>query len=546
MFIAGSSNGRPAIWKSTNNGQHFIRRIALDPTTGASLSINTWAVVNDTTLFIGSYDGSNGLVYHTTNSGFSYSTGALAGSQQLNSTALSPNYKQDETILTGNANGWVYWSNDNGTSFAPLPPDATSPPLTGSITVAFDPDFSRNNTVYAASSTADKGVYRFIIGTSTEWASIDSTMPSGGTLNQVIVSTEGTLYATNSQADGGIERSLNPTYSLGPAFETVTRGLSNGATLSGLWRRDHRLWSTDTTNAKLVTFADSLTSPVTLTSPPDTASGIGTIINYTINNVSLDWEVMSGATSYLWQLDYDTDFSAVPSGFEGNTKASTVRLPTLEPATTYYWRVRATQPALSPWSAKWSFTASLDTEAVALKLESPKAGASGVPIKPLFQWSAVAGANAYELLVATDVQFANPSIIKTGDYALPTTAWQCDISLNYDTTYYWKVRAISSNTHSSWSAVSAFSTESPPTPPVSSPASSPAISLMPLPAPPALPLMPQPAPPPAPSLPPPPALPPAQSPTTPNWIIYLIGALLLTVILLLIIVLVLVAGIRRL
>ena len=159
------------------------------------------------------------------------------------------------------------------TSFEPLPADATSPPLTGSITVAFDPEFDSNKTVYAASNTADKGVYRFIIGTSTDWESIDGTLPGGAMLNQLTVASDGTLYAANAKADGGMERCLNPAYSLGPTFETVTRGLSDGATLSGLWQSDHRLWSVDTTNIRLMTFNDTLTSPVTVTSPDNKASG---------------------------------------------------------------------------------------------------------------------------------------------------------------------------------------------------------------------------------------------------------------------------------
>ncbi|MFC1931755.1 hypothetical protein ACFLXJ_06115 [Chloroflexota bacterium] len=464
-----------------------------------------------------------------------------AGSQSLHSIALSPNYVQDETILVGNSDGWVYWSNDNGTSFESLPSDATSAPHTGAITVAFDSNFGNNNTVYAASDTAGEGIYRFIVGTSSEWESIDSNLPGGGTLNQIMASPDGTLYAANSQADGGMERCLDPTYSLGPTFETVTRGLSDNATLSGLWQYDHRLWSVDTTNIKLLTLTDTLTSPITLTSPLDNAAGTGTLINYTISNISLDWEAMEGATSYQWQLDYDTDFSSVPSGFEDSTKASSVRLPTLEPATTYYWRVRTSEPVLSPWSDKWSFTTGLDTEAIALKLENPKAGAAGVPTKPIFQWSAVPGADTYELLVSTDVNFANPSIMKTDAYALSTTAWQGNTSLNYDTTYYWKVRAIGANTYSDWSAVSAFTTEPPPPLQVTSPVPTPAISIVPPPS-----TTPIPVPmPPAPSPVPPPPTSTIQIPTTPNWVIYLIGALLLTIILLLIIILVLTLAVRR-
>ncbi len=453
VFIAGTSSGHPAIWRSADNGQSFTCRTA-------PLSIDAWAVVNTTTLFIGSYDGSSGLVYHTTDSGLTYSQGAKAGSQSLNSIALSPFYDQDETILVGNKDGWVYWSEDNGESFATLPPDATSSPLSGQITVAFDPGYDANNTVYAASNTPDEGIYRFIVGDSNGWENIAS--PAAGMMGQMIVATEGTLYAANFTADGGLERCLNPTYPLGPTFEAVTKGLDEGATLIGLWLHDHQLWSIDTTNTKLMTYIDSLTQPVVLTSPVDQAPGVGTIIDNTVRNISLDWETLEGATEYKWQINYETDFSSLPDGFEGETGSSSARLPILEPATTYYWRVRAVQPVLSPWSEKWSFTTGLTAGAPAPELESPPAGATGVPVDPIFQWSAIAGAEGYELVISTDANLGNPTILKSGDYALPTTAWQCNVALNYNTTYYWKVRAISADSCSAWSAVSAFTTEPPP------------------------------------------------------------------------------------
>jgi len=471
IFLAGQSSGNPAIWKSTDNGKTFSSPfITRDPATGATFTIDVWAIVNETTLFTGSFDGSNGLVYRSNNSGLSYFTPAEAGSQTLNSIALSPGYEQDETILTGNTSGWIYWSNDNGGTFEPLPPAATSAPLTGSITVTFDPQFDSNNTVYAASDTADEGIYRFIIGNKTAWESIDGTLATGGMLKKMIASTDGTLYATNFDGDGGMERCLNPTYPLGPTFEAVTSRLDSGATLSGMWLGENRLWAIDTTNLKLMTYIDSLTMPATLISPPDSASGTGTIINYTINDVSLDWEALSGATSYTWQLNYNTDFSNVPTGFQGATGASTTQLPTLAPATTYYWRVRATQPVLSPWSAKGSFTTSLGDKAIAPALISPDAGATKVSLNPIFQWGAIAGADSYELIVSTYPEFDNPTILKINDYALSGTAWQGNPTLTYDTTYYWKVRAVSADTSSNWSAVGAFITESKPEQPIVSPA----------------------------------------------------------------------------
>ena len=106
----------------------------------------------------------------------------------------------------------------------------------------------------------------------TSWENIDS--PTGGMMGQLIVSAEGTLYATNFKADGGMERCLNPTYPLGPTFETVTSGLDDGATLNRTVAGvSNRLWSIDTTHTKLMTYTDSLTQPVTLTSPARRGTG---------------------------------------------------------------------------------------------------------------------------------------------------------------------------------------------------------------------------------------------------------------------------------
>jgi photosystem II stability/assembly factor-like uncharacterized protein len=466
VFIAGTSNGNPAIWKSADNGQTFGRRLV-------SFPISTWAVVDNATLFVGSFDGSDGLVYLSTNSSLSYYEGTIAGGQSLSSIAFSPDYAQDKTILVGNSDGWVFCSEDNGSSFESLPHDATSKPLSGNISVAFDPDYADNNTVYAASDGADEGIYRFIVGRSDKWESIDS--PASGMIGRLLTSAGGTMYATNFKANGGMERCLNPTYPLGPTFETVTRGLDDGATLIGLWLSGNQLWSIDSTNTSLITYIDSLAQPITLTLPADEAIGMGMIINDEVKNISLDWETLPGATDYKWQLDYDNEFSSVPAGFEGDTRASSAQLPDLDPTTTYHWRVRATEPVLSPWSDKWSFTTSFGTEAYAPQLESPQAGATSVPVKPIFQWSAVAGADGYELVVSTEYAVDNPTILKTDTFALPSTAWQANIELDYDTTYYWKVRAVSSNTYSPWSAVSAFTTESessPSNPSNPSPASS--------------------------------------------------------------------------
>ncbi len=554
VFVAGSSNGRTAVWQSSDNGQRFNCRPAVDPGGSTPLSVDAWSVVNDTSLFIASYDGANALVYYSENGGFFYLPGVVVGRQPLTSIGLSPGYDKDRTILIGDANGGVYWSADNGTTFELLPPVATSPPLSGAIAVAFDSKFGSNKTVYAASSTANKGVYRFIVGKSSGWEAIDGTLPGGGMISQLMVSTDGVLYAANSRTGGSMERSLDPAYPLGPTFDTVTRSLDTNATLSGLWQSGHKIWAVDTTNARLLSFTDTLTLAPVVTSPRDAASGAGSLINHTIKNVALDWETLTEASSYQWQLSYNASFSTVPSGFDGTTDGSSAHLPTLEPGTTYFWRVRASAPVLSPWSAKRSFTTSLDTEVIPLKLLSPEAGAVKVSTTPLFQWGPIAGADAYELLVSTDLALASPSIARTGDNALPATAWQCSQSLKSDTVHYWKVRAINRNTASAWSAVSSFTTDIllavpkaaslplPTTPPpleppaTAKPQPTPTATFGQLSATPAAPATPQPQQPaPVASL----------LPTVLNWIAYLVGALLLAIMLLLVIVLVLVVRMKR-
>ena len=257
-----------------------------------------------------------------------------------------------------------------------------------------------------------------------------------------------------------------------------------------------------------------LTAP-NLYSPEAGAKGVGL-------KPEFQWSAIAGAGSY--ELLVATDVSLANPLI---IKIGTYALPntawqsdiSLDYDTTYYWKVRAigSNPQ-SAWSAVGAFTTRSTAESEPLlssstapRLYSPQAGAIGMPLRPVFQWSAIADAESYELLVARDVSLANPIIIKVGVYALSSTAWQSDIGLDYDTTYYWKVRATGSNPQSVWSAVGAFTTESPPL---------------------------EPSPPPSPPTPP--------QPTIPDWVKYLVGGLLLTVILLLITMLVLVIGIRRL
>ena len=464
IVVAGQKDGNPVIWESNDNGQTFTPHIT-------PCVVDTWSIVDNHKWFIGGYDGSKALIYYTANGGNFYTAPAEVCDQQLTTIVLSPNYTQEKMILAGNTIGQVYLSEDNGVTFRML---GQQLPLTfgiGRINLAFDSKFSENKIIYASSdanvtSTSTERIFRFTLNKSTSWLSICAGLPDNTIIRQVAIADNGTLYAINIQAvvaadkKGGVVRSLNPTSS-SPAFETILRGLDDTDTIFIISINEHQLWAVDTTNTRLMTFADSLSVPVVPISPEDNASGLS------ISNLNLKWQALGGSNEYEWQVSDNADFTGILPGLTGTSESCSARLTGLEPATTYYWRVRGSKPFLSPWSNPMSFTTILGGSNVTPLLTVPAAGAI-TTLKPVFQWGTIASANKYDLLVAEDASFENIVIDKTGDNALPSNAWESDISLKKSATFFWKVRACSNNSFSNWSAVSVFTTDAPLSNPVSS------------------------------------------------------------------------------
>ena len=455
VYLTGSGGGA-TVWQSSDDGETFTAH-------AAPFELSTWTVAGDD-LIIAGVDGSGARVYRLTAGAFLPVAGAPLGNVRPTALAVSPNYANDGTVLAGDIGGQVYLSTDGGTSFVSLGQPLPVNSGVDEISVAFDTGFTSNSTVYVASRAAVSAqsrqrLFRMTLGTLGAWESITATSAEGATVGSLLP-TSGCLWATDSQpvdtagALGGVLRTLDPMSPNGATFEAVINGLSDGAVLEDLWASSYRVWSVDVQNVRIVTFFDSLQMPPVSGSPEDGTQGLAT------SGLRLQWNPAPGATRYRWQVDYDGAFASVPDGLEGNTEATSKRLPALTPGTTYYWRVRATEPMLSPWSIAKSFTTSLGSEA--LELMSPKAGADDVPLAPVFQWSAVPGAESYEMMVSTDSRFIDTVINRCNALALPATAWQSDTNLEYGETYFWKVRGWSSTSFSAWSAVGAFTTVAPP------------------------------------------------------------------------------------
>lgn len=97
------------------------------------------------------------------------------------------------------------------------------------------------------------------------------------------------------------------------------------------------------------------------------------------------------------------------------------------------------------------------TTAPAPALNSPAAGATGIPVRPTLQWTAVTGAVGYFVQIATDAGFG--TIVDSGSST--TTSYTPGVLLNVGQVYHWRVRSVNPCGDGSFSASRQFTTGAP-------------------------------------------------------------------------------------
>lgn len=356
----------------------------------------------------------------------------------------------------------VYVSADGGTTFTQTL-GVTN--IAGATGLWLDPDanYAENKYLYAIALAGGNNVWRIAVDESdpnaTEWMDISGTTLNVNASTGFIFNKAGVVYIVDGAAAnltggwGGIWRSVNMDADLEsvtpPEFELANAGLNAGDTLA------YKSVSKDPTAVfcrngaaanywnQIVGYKDTLSSAVTLTGPDDGASEAGIRLSTTdlTQTVILSWGGLAGATQYEWEVCNDEACESVSQ--TNFTTGQEIRVDGLIPGKTYYWRLRATAPTVTPWSEVRSFTvadvAPIDAPevVVAFDVVSPERGASGIPVQPVFVWTAVEGAEGYELVVAEDKTFAIIEWSHTAD----SNFYQGDEILAYATTYYWRVRA---------------------------------------------------------------------------------------------------------
>ena len=451
-------------------------------------SVVDLAVEDEDTIYVALL---NGEVTKSTDGGWRWEEPVETTLADINILAIV----DEETILVGGRNGEVAYSTDGGASFTQI--SEVIGRGDGDVQVVADADFSENGIIYAATNLPDEGLWRWTMGVSGEWEQLDegiTELAEGQRISGLAVGPEGTLYALRlepaSDTTGGMTRWLCPSCPTCMDFEYdfINFSLPLGTTfdptavfpntlpylkLSGD-AEQNELWAVDTANQAIYRFQDTLCKfGPSLDAPADTAIvPLGPCPCERPSSLILDWEELEDVTEYEVAMYLGADSASevwtAHSDYDGVIATGGDDPVSLSSGTAYYWKVRSTEPIKSPWSEMRSFVL------VLMEVEGlyPAPGATEVSVRPAFTWDSVAGASGYEFLLARDSEFTDVVVAMTGADALQTTAWGWDKDLDYATTYFWKVRAISATSYGEW-GTGVFTTRTAPIAPPPSHSSSP-------------------------------------------------------------------------
>ncbi|MBO6575051.1 MAG: cadherin-like domain-containing protein [Rhodothermales bacterium] len=161
---------------------------------------------------------------------------------------------------------------------------------------------------------------------------------------------------------------------------------------------------------------------------------------------SFSWTEVSGGISYRLQVATDAAFTSLVVD-EAGIPAPPSAGYSLDPGTTYFWRVRAESVA---GPGQWSTTGSFSTRQVPPGAPSgrwPVSGTVDVPITTELHWDPATRADSY------DFQLSQHASFDSLDASASVTTTSMPLSgLGKGITYHWRVRAVNTGGTSEWVA----------------------------------------------------------------------------------------------
>ncbi len=207
-------------------------------------------------------------------------------------------------------------------------------------------------------------------------------------------------------------------------------------------------WSVTATNATSTTareatgafsFSTASTPPTTgpagpgafaLTAPANSSRGH-------TGAVTLAWSASQGATSYAVSVARDAGFTQVLASSTLTQTSFALTGSTLDPGTTYFWRVEARNTTGHRLVGPSSFV--MLGKPGAFSLLTPTDNANPAPSPVVLTWTPSVDAAAYRVEVATDAGFLN-RVVNRGNLTTPTAAL-LPSELQPGTRYFWRVTA---------------------------------------------------------------------------------------------------------
>jgi hypothetical protein len=171
--------------------------------------------------------------------------------------------------------------------------------------------------------------------------------------------------------------------------------------------------------------------------------------------IDLSWVKPAFTQSYVLQISADYDFVELTHDIQ-DIETSGLFVSDLEYSSTYYWRVKAINPAgHGTWSEAWSFsTINLPDPPI---LIIPENGSQQLSLDINLVWQALDSdevAHTYAVQISLDEDF---SVIEFDYQGLEDTTLVVP-GINYSTQYYWRINSSNQAGTGPWSEVWNFST----------------------------------------------------------------------------------------